>query len=86
MSKTNPLTPFFARISAQASNFRWLELPPLNGSSGPAQDTRALPVNPLEGLLAGISSEEFRVRNFSAPATAGREWTTAQVMVQVERQ
>jgi hypothetical protein len=67
------------------TNFRWLQLPPLD--QPPTQDAilRAAINDPLEKLLASIAGESLATRNIritSSPQT--RNWTTAQVELRVQ--
>ncbi|BAY35571.1 peptidase C14 caspase catalytic subunit p20 (plasmid) [Nostoc carneum NIES-2107] len=73
----------FATIGA--TNFRWLELPPLNQAI-PLLEAKGIPRsgNPLEELLMAIAAEQPPMRNANPIAFPSREWTTMQVQLTVK--
>lgn len=73
----------FATIGA--TNFRWLELPPLNQAIPPLE-AKGIPRsgNPLEELLMAIAAEQPPMRNANPIAFPSREWTTMQVQLTVK--
>jgi hypothetical protein len=66
------------------TDFRWLELPPLDTPSAPLRVGRA-PVDELERLFSAFSADRPATRNFEPPAQASRSWTTEQVTLAVRR-
>lgn len=73
----------FATVST--ANFRWLQLPPLDQETKSVRRNGAVPVTPLDRLLATISSERPPSRNLLPAAHPSAEWTTAQVAIEVHR-
>lgn len=67
----------FATIGT--TNFRWLELPPLDNPCTRSAITRGGPTNPLEEFFASITEEIPKTRNVDAAASPSREWITAEV-------
>jgi hypothetical protein len=67
------------------TNFRWLQLPPLDQPSPPDAVHRAAISDPLERLLAQITGEELKMREIRITASPkARSWATAQVDLRVE--
>jgi len=66
------------------TNFRWLELPPLDQPLPPKRITRGGTANPLETLLAAVVATKPRTRNLAPAANPSGEWVTKQVEVQVQ--
>jgi hypothetical protein len=76
----------FATIST--TNFRWLELPPLdNPTRGWTERGMRPPGNAKESLFFTMMEEGEgpKTRTVSIPAAANGEWTTAQVEIQIIR-
>lgn len=67
------------------TNFRWLELPPLDQPTILKPALRGGPTNPLEELLAAITVSEPKTRNLNPAAYPTKEWTTVQIEVQTTR-
>jgi hypothetical protein len=66
------------------TNFRWLELPSLDQPLTQREATRGnSPKNPLEELMAAITKDKAVTRDLNPSATPSKEWTTAQIEVQV---
>jgi hypothetical protein len=69
------------------TNFRWLELPPLDQPLVQREATRGSSTkNPLEDLMAIITKDKAVTRDLNPSATPSKEWTTAQIEVQIVRQ
>ncbi len=66
------------------TNFRWLELPPLDHPTRSAI-TRGGPASPLEELLSMVVAEEPKTRNLNPAAFPSWEWVSAEVEVRVEK-
>jgi hypothetical protein len=67
------------------TNFRWLQLPPLDQPAPATSIQRAAISDPLERLLASITGESLTTRDIritSSPVSRG--WTTAQVDLRVK--
>jgi hypothetical protein len=73
----------FATIDA--TNFRWLELPPLDSPFRRSSTTLKGPTNPLEHLLSAIITEEPGTRNLIPAAYPSRGWVISQVELRVRR-
>jgi len=69
------------------TNFRWLELPPLDQPPTKVMVTRSAAVSAatLEQLLAAISTRESKTRNLDLAQYPSREWITAHVEVRIKR-
>lgn len=67
------------------TNFRWLELPPLDQPTIPRSTLRGGPTNPLEELLAAIAVREPKTRNLNPDTYPTKGWTSAQIEVQTTR-
>lgn len=74
----------FATISP--ANFRWLELGSLGQPQGAERSKFEQPSNPLQKLLAAVASEGGGLRAVELAAHASREWTAAQLTVNVRRE
>lgn len=68
-----------------ASNFRWLELPPLDDPSKGRNVRRGQPTSPLEKFLAAFMQDGPGSRDFFIEAAASHEWTAVQVEMNVRR-
>jgi Caspase domain len=64
------------------TNFRWLELPSLDQPARGVERGNS-PKNPLEELMATITKDRPTTRDLNPSATSSREWTTAQIEVQI---
>lgn len=73
----------FATIGT--TNFRWLELPPLDQPIKRSAITRRGPKDPLEEFLAAVSEDKPKKRNLDPAEYPSKTWVTAQVEVQVKR-
>jgi hypothetical protein len=67
------------------TNFRWLELPPLDKPCTRNATTRSGPTNPLEELFASITEEKPLTRNIDAAAYPSREWVTSQIEIRMRQ-
>jgi len=67
------------------TNFRWLELPPLDQPIPKGVVTRGAPTDPLEQLLARVVEYEPETRNLVPAAYPSKQWVTAQVEVHVTK-
>jgi Caspase domain len=68
------------------TNFRWLELPALDQPLVQRESTRGnSPKNPLEELMSAITKDRPTTRDVNPVATPSKEWTTAQIEVQILR-
>jgi hypothetical protein len=67
------------------SNFRWLELPPLDRSFGAEQNFRETPDDSLENILSTAALEECGTREMRVAPGASGEWITYQVELKVQR-
>jgi hypothetical protein len=69
------------------TSFRSLELPALDQPSTKTKGDRRgnIPSSPLEQLMATITKDKPATRNISPSSTPSREWTTAQIEVNVIR-
>jgi hypothetical protein len=70
------------------TSFRWLELPSLDQSPSPKQVTRGTgtgyqPSNPLEQLMAALTKDSAATRSLNASQFPSKEWTSAQIEVQI---
>ncbi len=72
----------FATVGS--TNFRWLELPPLDEQRVERSLSRA-PEGPLEKVLSAFTSERPRMRNVTFGDYPSAEWVTAQVEVRMQR-
>jgi hypothetical protein len=73
----------FATIGT--TNFRWLELPPLDKTQARSVTTRGGPTNPLEELFAAVTEEAPKMRDVDAATYPSREWVTAQVEIHMHQ-
>ncbi len=73
----------FATIGT--TNFRWLELPPLDRPIERSASTRGVPKDPLEEFLAAVSEDKPKNRNLDPAEYPTKTWVTAQVEVQVKK-
>jgi len=63
------------------TNFRWLELPPLDQPVTRHASLLRGPQDALEELLAAVTTEAPKTRDLEPAAYPSREWITAQVEV-----
>jgi hypothetical protein len=73
----------FATVGA--TNFRWLELPPLDQPSPPSGRVTRGALDPLQALFAALAVNQPKTRHLEAAANPGAEWVTAQVELRVEK-
>ena len=68
------------------TNFRWLEIPPLDQPKTKDMVTRsaAIPKDALEQLLAAVSTTKPKTRNVEIAQYPSREWITSQVEVHIK--
>ncbi len=69
--------------TVEASQIRWLRLPPLDERMPRLELFRGTPNNPFEELLAALVTEGPKVRRLEPGATG--EWTVEQVKIRVRR-
>jgi hypothetical protein len=68
------------------SSFRWLELPSLDKPLDVKRAAiRGAPSDPLEQLLAALTEDKASTRQLNPAASPSKEWTTAQIEVQIMR-
>jgi hypothetical protein len=67
------------------TNFRWLELPPLDKPLERSMATRGGPTSALDEMLSAFSTGEPKTRNLNLAAYPSKEWITAQVEVRVQK-
>ena len=74
--------------TTSTTNFRWLELPPLDKPAKRSLDefTTRGPADPLEELLASVATLKPETRNLEIAAYPSRGWITSQVEVRVRRE
>lgn len=72
----------FATVGA--TNFRWLELPPLDQPSARSASTFSQPQNALEELLASVAPLTQDKRHLSTAAYLSFEWVTSQVEIHIQ--
>jgi hypothetical protein len=66
------------------TNFRWLELPPLDQPASRGVQTREI-TNPLEKLLSAFTANSNNLRDVNPAAYPSKEWTTAQVRLRIQK-
>lgn len=67
------------------TNFRWLELPPLDSPPTEGMRTRSMTKDPLEMLLTSVTSQEPKTRTLDLASYPSREWITAQLEVRIQK-
>lgn len=67
------------------TNFRWLELPPLDVPITRSSASRGGPTSALDALLAAIVEQEPKTRTLTTAAYPSEQWVTAQTLVHVRR-
>jgi hypothetical protein len=69
------------------TSFRSLELPALDQPSTKTKEASRgnIPSSPLEQLMATITKDKPATRNINLSSTPSREWTTAQIEINVEQ-
>ena len=68
--------------SLGSANFRWLQLPSLDGGKRDPKDATGSPSG-LNLLLEAISNDKPRMRNLSPVAYPSRGWTTSQIELNI---
>ncbi len=68
--------------SLGSANFRWLQMPSLDGGKREAKDRTGVP-SELNLLLDAISDERPTMRNLSPVAYPSRGWTTSQIELNI---